>query len=120
MRDVCMVMRTQGTSTDPDTGRSITMRLPVYQGRFKVATYEAFEQERESAGATKSINRVRCDFPVGTGPYLPGDVVRVDVSEDPQLVGTFLRLTTVGPQKSKATAYRVYAEILVGQEVPDW
>ena len=128
MNDRCVVRRRTGESaTDPDT----FVVTPVYEvvygpdsephrGRFKVNAYEAFEQERDVAGATNIINRVRCDFPVGSAHFLPGDIVTVLESVDPMMVGRDLRLTVEAPYKTHATAYRIFSEVNVSEVVPPW
>ena len=128
MTDRCVVRRPTGeTVTDPDTLVVSPVLAVVYDpelaphfGKVRVNAYEAFEQERESAGATAVINRVRCDFPVGSAHFLAGDVVTVLGSVDPFLVGRHLRLTVEAPYKTHTTAYRVFAEVNVGMEVPPW
>lgn len=128
MVDRCVVRRPTGeVVTDPDTHKDTPVLDVVYGpgvapffGRFKVASYEAFEQERESAGSTQMINRLRIDLPVGSFLVKPNDVVTVLESVDSLLVGQHYRLTVQAPYKSHATAYRVSAELNVGMEVPAW
>lgn len=125
MTDQCVVRRSTGTATSPTTF-AVTPTLATVYGpaKFKLASDNAFEQDRESGSATMTLSRVRCDFPFGSGPFLPGDVVTLTAVDstagDPNLVGRHFRLTIPAPQKTHATAYRVYAEELVGVEVPPW
>lgn len=128
MTDRCVVRRPTGKYvTDPVTLKDVPELEVVYhpdaephKGRMKVQAYEAFEQERESAGLTQIINRVRVDFPVGSAHFMPNDIVTVLESYDPRLVGRHLRLTVEAPYKTHASAYRVFAEVNVGMEVPAW
>ncbi|HLR96185.1 MAG TPA: DUF6093 family protein, partial [Jiangellaceae bacterium] len=88
MVDRCVIRRPTGEYvTDPDTHEVFPEFDVIYVGKCKIATYEAFEQERESAGLTQIINRVRVDIPVGAAETLPNDVVTLLESNDPMLVG---------------------------------
>ena len=128
MTDQCVIRRPTGNMvTDPETFEDVPELLVIYDprlaphfGKCKVQTYEAFEQERESAGLTQIINRLRVDIPVGAARVMPEDVVTVLESHDPLLVGQSYRLTVQAPYKSHATAYRIHAELNVGLEVPPW
>jgi hypothetical protein len=122
MVDTCVVRRATGEpTTDPVTFEVTPDVTTVYTGRCKVQSHEAFEQERETVGATAQIARIRVDLPVGSGPFNPGDVVTITAAaHDPLLAGRHFRLTVPGPYKSLATAYRVAAEELTGAEVPSW
>ena len=122
MTDTCIVRRATGATTvDPSTFVVTPAVTTVYTGKFKIQTHEAFEQDRESAESTAHVVRVRCDFPVASAAFMPGDLVSVTASEtDALLVGRHYRLTVPGPSKTHATAYRLAAEELVGAEVPTW
>ena len=127
MTDRCVVRRATGrTVTNPATFEVVREYAVIYgpaspkSGQCKVQAYEAFEQEREVAAATAVINRVRVDFPVGAAAFKPGDVVTIIESADPLLTGRHLRLTVEAPYKTHATAYRVFAEVWVDAEVPEW
>lgn len=121
MTDECVVRRPSGSTTDPSTFEVVPTFAVVHgPARFKVASDNAFEQERESGASTVTISRARCDFPVRSGPFLPGDVVTVIASTEAGLAGRHFRLTVPAPHKTHATAYRVYVEELVGVGVPPW
>lgn len=121
MTDTCLVRRATGaTTTDPATFAVTPTVVTVYTGAGKVQSHEAFEQDRESAGATVRIARVRCDFPYGAAAFLPGDLVTVTASDDARMVARHYRLTVPAPYKTHATAYRIVAEELIGVEVPSW
>lgn len=113
--------------TDPDTLETVREFEVVYDpdegpffGKMKVAAYEAFEVERESAGATVVTNRIRADFPYGAFHSMWGDVATIIACPDEMLVGRHLRLMVESPYKSNDTAYRVFAEVNLGEEVPSW
>lgn len=131
MVDRCVIRRPTGHSDpDPLTHKVTTTYSVVYDpdgpfdGMCKLQTYEAFEQERESAGITQLINRLRVDLPRGSLLVRPNDVVTVlavaSPLADPLLVGQHFRFTVQAPYKSLASAYRVFAELNVGMEVPPW
>ena len=106
------VRRYRGTPvTDPVTGKVTRPYTIVYEGRAKVAAYEAFEQVKDVAGSQQTLSRTRVDFPVGSFSVLPGDEVHV-VSDavDPMLAGKVLRVTVPAPYKSHATALRCFVE----------
>lgn len=87
----------------------------VYQGKGKVQSYEAHEQPVQRAGASVTVIRTRIDVPIGDGyAPRPGDIVRVlENPDDPLLVGETFRLAAAAPFKSMATAYRVFADLVV-------
>lgn len=122
MRERVVVRRPTGETTlDPDTYVEVPVYAVMYQGRAKSQTYEAYEQNAESAGATVVVSRLRYDFPVGSFKSAPGDVVTViECLPDPLLVGRSVRLANEAPVKTHATAYRVFADLNVGEEVPPW
>lgn len=128
MLDRCVVRRPTGEMvTDPDTWELVPEYVVVYdpevephRGRVKVQSYEAYESTVEVAGGTSIVIRVRCDFPVGAFVAQPGDVVTLLETQDPNLAGKHYRLTSQAPFKSHATAYRVLADVNVGEEVPPW
>lgn len=87
----------------------------VYEGRGKAQSYEAHEQSVTVAGASITVIRVRIDVPVNEGyEPRPGDVVTVLANpDDSQLEGKEFRLASEAPFKSMATAYRVFADLVV-------
>ena len=98
-------------NTDPDTGKVTRSFLVVYEGKAKVAAYEAFEQVKDVAGSQQTLSRTRVDFPVGSFSVLPGDEVHVVTDAvDPMLAGKVLRITVPAPYKSHATALRCFVE----------
>jgi hypothetical protein len=120
MRDTVLVRRKTGTTTDPVTFEVVPVFDGVYHGRAKVQTYEGFEQRSESAGASVTVQRSQVHFPVGAFSMRVGDVVTVERSVDPLLVGRSYRVVQQAPVKSFATAYRVFVDENVGEEVPPW
>ena len=106
------VRRYRGTPvTDPETGKVTRPYSIAYEGRAKVAAYEAFEQVKDVAGSQQTLSRTRVDFPVGSFAVLPGDEVHViSDSADPMLAGKVLRVTVPAPYKSHATALRCFVE----------
>ena len=99
------------TIVDPVTLVELPQYVTVYDGKAKIASYEAFEQTAEVAGGIVTVVRTRCDFPVGSFKAQPGDAVHVLTDEaDPQLAGRIYRLAVNAPYKSHASAYRIAAE----------
>lgn len=85
----------------------------VYEGKAKIQTYEAYESLPESAGAVLTSVRLRVDVPVGAFTAEPGDEVHVlKSSSDTDLVGLIIRINTVSPYKTHATAYRLQGELV--------
>ena len=97
--------------TDPETGQVTRSFSVVYEGKAKIAAYEAFEQVKDVAGSQQTLSRTRVDFPVGSFAVLSGDEVHViSDSADPMLAGKVLRVTVPAPYKSHATALRCFVE----------
>jgi hypothetical protein len=121
MTDRCVIRRPTGeTTTDPVTYEVTPVYEVVYEGRCKYQTYQAYESSRESAGATVTTQRSTLHLPVGALRTLPGDVVTCVASVDPLMVGSSARIAQEAPSKSHATAYRVFIDENIGEEVPPW
>ena len=122
MTDQIVVRRKTGdTYTDPDTFEVIPVYEVVYQGQAKIQTYEGFETNSETAGASVTVQRSQVHFPVGAADVHIGDVVTIIAgSSDPLLVGRSYRVAQHAPVKTHATAYRVFIDENVGEEVPPW
>lgn len=128
MTDRCVVRRPTGkTVTDPET-LAVSREFEVvydpaaepHRGRCKFQTYQAYENSRESAGATVTTQRSTLHFPVGAFHALPGDLVTCIEAVDAFMVGSSARIAAEAPSKSHATAYRVFVDESVGEEVPPW
>ena len=117
MPSVLRVSRFTGDVTvAPGTLKPVRASTVVYEGVGKIQSYEAHEQPVNVAGASVTVIRTRVDFPVDESGFLPrpGDVVEVLVNpDDPDLVGRVFRLASAAPFKSSATAYRVFADLVV-------
>jgi len=121
MTERVVVRRPTGETTTDENYNVVPVFDVVYQGRARSNTFEAYETSAESAGATAVISRIRYSFPVGAFKSAPGDVVTVvECPDDPMLVGRSVRLANEAPVKTHATAYRVFADLNVGEEVPPW
>lgn len=128
MTDQCVIRRPTGElATDPDTFEVTPVYDTVYdpaaephKGRCKMQTYEGHETQRESAGATVTVQRSRIDLPVSSYRTQPGDVATLLRARDPLLVGKSFRIVQEYPVKSHASAYRVFVDDNVGEEVPPW
>lgn len=128
MTDRCVVRRKTGeTTTDPETFEVVPVFEVVYgpavtphKGRCKVQTYDAYETNAESAGATVTTQRSNVHFPVGAFRMRVGDLVTITASVDPFLVGRSYRLAQEAPVKTHATAYRCFIDENLGEEVPPW
>ena len=103
------------TRTVPGSLKPVRDSEVVYRGPGKVQSYEAHEQPVEVAGSSVTVIRTRIDVPIGEGyAPRPGDIVRVlENPDDPELVGRKFRLASTAPFKSSATAYRVFADLVV-------
>lgn len=127
MTDRCVVRRPTGETALDENYREVPVFDVVYhpdtephRGRCKVQHGTTQQSTPESAGATVTVLAVRADFPVGAFKALPGDVVTLIESADPLMAGLSVRLVEPAPTKTHATAYRVFADLNVGEEVPPW
>ena len=91
----------------------------VYGAPVKLQTYEGHEVEREATGQTVVQQRSSAHFPVGSFHPLPGDVLTLVSSFDPLLVGRSWRIVQEYPVKTFMTAYRVFVDENIGEEVRD-
>ena len=114
MSTTVSVRRYTGETTMDDLGVETALFDVVYEGKAKIASYEAYESTPDVAGFPRVVVRSRCDFPVGSFAAEAGDEVHVVAdSDDPLLAGNVLRLAAPAPFKSHATAYRVPVEEVV-------
>ena len=110
MLDTCTVQAVTGETTDDD-GRTVPTYALIYNGKCKVQTYEAYEQNPEAAGATMTIQRYAVHVPVGAFDPAIGQVITITASSlDPHLPGTRFRVVAL-LHKTAATAYRLGAEV---------
>lgn len=111
MLDSCVIDRPGEPTTDPD-GVVTPSYTPVYEGKCKVQLTASQAASPESAGAVFNAQRSRLDLPVGVGPIMPGDRVRiVTAMSNPALVGNTYRVTELF-EKSWQTAQRIPIEEL--------
>lgn len=115
MRATLRVVREVGEiQVDTDGTNPRRETLVVYEGKGKIQSYEGHEQPVMVAGQAQALLRTRVDVPVGVATFRPGDVVTVVKNpDDPNLEGEQLRIAALAPFKSMATAYRVFADIIV-------
>lgn len=115
MRATILVEREVGQIVyDSDGTNPRRETLVVYRGKGKVQSYEGHEQPVTAAGQALVMLRTRVDVPVGSGPFIPGDRVKViENPDDPMLETVELRIAALAPFKSMATAYRVFADIVL-------
>ena len=114
MSTTVSVHRFTGETTMDELGVETALFDVVYEGKAKIASYEAYESTPDVAGFPRVVVRSRCDFPVGSFAAEAGDEVHVVTdSDDPLLAGNVLRLAAPAPFKSHATAYRVPVEEVV-------
>ena len=118
MQDSCTVRRKTGETVDEDTFDVVPIYETVYTGRVKMQTYEGHEVERESAGQTVVQQRSSAHFPVGSFHPIPGDILTITASHDDLLVDRAFRIVQEYPVKTFATAYRVFVDENIGEEVP--
>lgn len=109
MRGECVIDRPGKTTTDAQ-GDTSTPLVRVYSGCcYTRYPGLAWEQTPESAGATVVASKLVVRIPFGT-IIRPGD--RVTITEDPdnpQLVGTPLRVASIDDQ-SQASAQRLICD----------
>ena len=128
MQETVVVRRPTGETTTDENYNVVPVfdivydpRVGPHYGKAKSNTFEAYETNTEAAGATAVVSCVRYDFPVGSFKSRPGDIVTTVANPvDPMLVGRSVRLANEAPVKTHATAYRVFAELNVDEEVPPW
>lgn len=112
MRGTCRIGRPDESSpfTDPETLEVTYPETPVFDGPcYTRYPGLAFEQNPEAGGAVQVVSRVVVRIPFGT-ICRPGDVVTITSDPDnPQLVGTKLRVASIDDQ-SQATAQRLLCE----------
>lgn len=118
MQDRAVVRRKTGETTNEDF-EVVPVYDVIYRGRVKIQTYEGHEVEREAAGQTVVQQRSSAHFPVGGFHPLPGDVLTIVSSFDPLLEGRSWRIVQEYPVKTFATAYRVFVDENIGEEVRD-
>lgn len=113
MRGTCTI--TRPGRADTDAGGNVTVpQAPIYTGRC-YARYPGLAQEStpDVGGATVVKSRLVLRIPFGT-VIRPNDVVTITADPDnPQLVGTVLRVASIDDQ-SQATAQRLLVDDLQG------
>ena len=101
--------------------RDVRELLVVYTGPARLQTYEGHERPAGAASlASVTVQRAKLYVPI-VGDYrpVPGDVATcIHAPHDPQLVGMSVQVTQEAPYKSTATAYRIYVDDVVGDDVP--
>ena len=119
MQDLCTVRRKTGETVDEDTFDVVPVYETVYEGCVKIQTYEGHEIERQAVGQSVVQQRSSAHFPVGAFRPLPGDVLTIVSSFDPLLEGRSFRIVQEYPVKTFMTAYRVFVDENIGEEVRD-
>lgn len=113
MMDKCIIRRVIGETTDRETGKVVPLYADMYEGKCKMQSYEGYEQEKNTAGAALTVQRMSCHLPVGAYRINVGDIVEITQSRlDPLLVSRKFRITQEAPFKSFATAYRVFVDYI--------
>lgn len=67
MVDRCVITRAQ--LRRDDSGREVWERAPVYEGRCKISSYEAYEQSPDSGRHEYTVQRVAVALHIGQVPY---------------------------------------------------
>ena len=113
MHTKCVIRRVTGETTDRETGKVVPVYSDMYTGKCKMQSYEGYEQEKNTAGTSVTVQRMSCHLPVGAYRVNVGDIVEITGSRiDPMLVGRKFRITQEAPFKSFATAYRVFVDYI--------
>lgn len=109
MRDTALVTRIDPEGpVDPLTG--LPTRTPVYEGKAKVQTYEAYEQNPEAGAHSWTVQRYTLHVTVGAFEPQIGDLIEITAARlDPLLTGRKFRVVAL-LHKSMATAYRLGIE----------
>ena len=111
MRDTVRVERVTG-EVDELTGEAV--RTVVYEGKAKLQNQNQYESRPESGGHTYVEQRSLVHFPVGSFQMENGDLCTFIESAAPFVAGQQFRLTGRAPYRTLETAYRVYADQIVG------
>lgn len=113
MLDECIVHRQGDLVTDMETGAVTRSRTVVYEGKCKLQ--QTLAQSRTSVGGEHefTVQDIRWDTPVGSGPFRVDDLVTMTAAElDGQLVGREYRVAGRF-NKSAATAQRIRVEEVI-------
>lgn len=118
MTDTCVIRRATGEMVEnPDFTVSPAYET-VYTGKCRAQTYEGHETTLTAAEGTNVVQRSTVQLPVGEYSPRPGDIVTFTSSHDPLLVGRHFRIVQRYPVKSHATAYRVFVDENVTENLP--
>ena len=113
MVDTCTVGRPGAPVTDPVTGVVTVPLTTVYSGKCKFQQTLAQSSNPVAGEHVFTVQDVRWDTPVGSGPFLVDDVVTATaVALDPGLAGAVFRVTDPF-HKTAATAQRTRVERVV-------
>lgn len=114
-----VIRRPDGEATAPGGFHVTATYTTVYDGRARLQTYEAHEQTTGGqSGSSAVVQRSTLQVPVGAFASLPGDIATCAESLDPLLVGRSVRITQEYPVKEHATAYRMFVDENIGEDVP--
>lgn len=111
MRSTVVVTRVAG-AVDELTGE--VARVEVYRGKAKLQNQNQYESKPQSGGHTYVVQRSLVHFPVGSFQMENGDLCEFLTSPAPFIAGQWYRLTGEAPYRDFETAYRVYADQIVG------
>jgi hypothetical protein len=113
MVDACVITRTTGSATDPETGQDVKTTITVYTGkcRFQQAAAGASGQNVAEANIYQVAHLVQLPMSV-TGVRVE-DIVTATASIDPDLIGRrfWIRAVAEGTHK---TARRLPIELVTG------
>lgn len=92
MVDRCVITRAQ--LRRDDSGREVWERAPVYEGRCKISSYEAYEQSPDSGRHEYTVQRYRLDLPLeGTDQVRVGDLAYVEGYRYPLRIASLFKKT---------------------------
>lgn len=114
MVDEVTVTRPTGeTQSDPETGVTTPIVETVYKGKAKVQTAggiasnaASFSGSQTSLGGEVQQWSLYLHFPINVADLRKGDLVHIDVSMNPSLIGRTLRLINLQSEKTHATSSR--------------
>lgn len=123
MRDECTVTRATGeTHVDSETGVTTPVFITVYAGRCKLQTSGGIGAETSVSGVQTSVGgkipqwSLYAHFPFDTPGLEEGDVMEIQTSYNPELVGRKLRLVNMQSEKTHVTAQRWNVKEIGGEE----
>lgn len=105
-----VVVKRPGPPVENPDGSITPSWTAVDSGKGRISGDRPYESSPDAGGHTFTVQRYVLSKPVGTGPYIVGDIAQVTVEpNNPLLVGAVFRIA--GPdERSQQTAQRMFVE----------